>query len=90
MALLISGGNLGGAVGSNIFLASQAPRYPLGYGMCLGMNLAAIAAAVVLRFAYMSINKRRDKKDPVVIREKYSEEELLMMGDKSPLYRYVV
>ena len=90
MALLISGGNLGGAVGSNIFLTSQAPRYPLGYGMCLAMNLAAIAAAVVLRFAYTSINKRRDKKDPAAIREKYSEEELLVMGDKSPLYRYVV
>jgi predicted MFS family arabinose efflux permease len=90
MALLISGGNLGGAVGSNIFLASQAPRYPLGYGMCLGMNLAAIAAAVVLRFAYTAINKRRDKKDPAATREKYSEEELLIMGDKSPLYRYVV
>lgn len=54
------------------------------------MNLAAIAAAIVLRFAYLGINKRRDKKDPVAIREKYSDEELLSMGDKSPLYRYVV
>jgi MFS family permease len=111
MALLISGGNLGGAAGSNIFLSSQAPRYPLGYGMCvsislmssmlwpllltmecskLAMNVAAIAAAVVLRFAYVGINKRRDRKDPAEIREKYSEEELLAMGDKSPLYRYVV
>jgi hypothetical protein len=56
----------------------------------LAMNLAAVAAAVVLRFAYVGINKRRDRKDPAQIREKYSEEELLAMGDKSPLYRYVV
>lgn len=54
------------------------------------MNLAAIAAAVVLRFAYVGINKRRDRKDPAEIREKYTEDELLAMGDKSPLYRYVV
>lgn len=53
------------------------------------MNLAAIAAAIVLRFAYVGINKRRDKKDPAEIREKYTEQELLDMGDKSPLYRYV-
>ena len=33
MALLISIGNLGGAVGSNIFLSEQAPKYPLGYGL---------------------------------------------------------
>ena len=24
------------------------------------------------------------------IREKYTEQELLLMGDKSPLYRYVI
>lgn len=33
MALLISIGNLGGAIGSNIFLSEQAPAYPLGYGL---------------------------------------------------------
>lgn len=33
MALLISIGNLGGAIGSNIFLSEQAPTYPLGYGL---------------------------------------------------------
>lgn len=54
------------------------------------MNLAAIAAAVVLRFAYLRVNKQRDLKDEADVRAKYSEEELLAMGDKSPLYRYVV
>jgi hypothetical protein len=37
MALVVSGGNLGGLVGSNIFLASQAPSYPLGYGLCVSL-----------------------------------------------------
>ena len=30
MALLISVGNLGGIAGSNIFIASEAPKYPAG------------------------------------------------------------
>jgi hypothetical protein len=54
------------------------------------MNLAVITAAVILRFAYVGINKRRDRKDAAEIRDKYKEDELLNMGDKSPLYRYVV
>src|SRR6478735_9392412 len=40
MALLISIGNLGGAVGSNIFLQKQAPHYWLGYGFSLGIMSA--------------------------------------------------
>lgn len=35
MAFVNSGGNLGGLVGSNIFLDSEAPHYPLGYGICV-------------------------------------------------------
>jgi hypothetical protein len=54
------------------------------------MNIAAIAAAVVLRFAYVGINKKRDQVSEDEVRQKYSEEELSAMGDKSPLYRYVV
>lgn len=42
MALVISGGNLGGTVGSNIFLASQSPKYPLGYGMSVSEILLEI------------------------------------------------
>lgn len=57
--------------------------------MQLGMVIAGIIAAVVLRTSYGKINARRDGKSEQEIREKYSEEDLLIMGDKSPLYRYV-
>ena len=90
MALLISIGNLGGAIGSNIFLEAQAPKYWLGYGFCLGILLAGIVATLLLRWAYGSLNKKRDQMTEAEVREQYSEEELLAMGDKSPLYRYVV
>lgn len=54
------------------------------------MNIAAIVAAVVLRVVYGKLNKKRDRITEEEVRERYSEEELLEMGDKSPLYRYVV
>jgi hypothetical protein len=90
MALLISIGNLGGAIGSNIFLQAQAPNYWLGHGLCLGILLAGIVATLLLRWAYGSLNKKEGRMTAAQVREQYSEEELLAMGDKSPLYRYVV
>ncbi|EXJ82987.1 hypothetical protein A1O3_06804 [Capronia epimyces CBS 606.96] len=90
MALLISLGNLGGAIGSNIFLANQAPHYWLGYGIATGIVAAAIASTLVLRVAYGLLNKKRDLLDEEEVKAQYTEDELLDLGDKSPLYRYVV
>ncbi|ESZ92068.1 MFS transporter [Sclerotinia borealis F-4128] len=36
-ALQIGIGNIGGIIASNIFITNQAPRYPVGYGVSLGM-----------------------------------------------------
>lgn len=88
MALLISIGNFGGAIGSNIFI--QAPRYYLGYGMGLAMCAAAIICTFILRFAFLRANKQRDKLDQEEIKRMYTTEQLIEMGDRSPLYRYVV
>lgn len=90
MALLISIGGLGGAIGSNIFLQNQAPHYWLGYGFSIAILASAIVSTFVLRFAYERENKQRDKMSVEEVRAKYSEEELLDMGDKSPLFRYVI
>lgn len=90
MAILISIGNLGGAVGSNIFLANEAPHYWLGYGFALGIVLAAISMTFVLRAAFLKVNRQRDMIPEAEVRIKYSEQELLDLGDKSPLYRYTL
>ena len=90
MALLISVGNLGGAIGSNIFLSNQAPDYWLGYGMGCGMVSAAIVCTMILKTVLERINKQRDAMDEGEIRAKYTEAQLIEMGDKSPLFRYVV
>lgn len=73
IALGISLANAGGIVGSNIYIAKQAPRYWLGYGFSLGCVIVAILATFTLRFAYKSANKARDKMSEESIRANYTE-----------------
>lgn len=72
-------GNLGGAVGSNIYLEKQAPRYFLGYGMSLGCSVTAICAVFVLRYAYKKENARRDLMTEEEVRAKYTEGKQLIL-----------
>lgn len=91
MALLISMGNLGGAIGSNVYLEAQAPHYWLGFGFGLGISLAAIAATVVLKGAFERLNREKEGMgSEEEVRARWTEEELRRMGDKSPLFRYIV
>jgi len=88
--MLISGGNLGGIVGSNIFLERKAPHYWSGYGVCLAVVLAAIVSVLVLRWRYKKDNTARDKMTLAEIRAKYTDDELVRLGDASPLWRYTL
>lgn len=90
MALLLTGGNLSGVVGSNIFVDWESPRYWAGYGTCLGTACAGITAAFILRKTYQRINAERDKITEEEIRARYTEAQLLDMGDKSPYFRYTL
>lgn len=91
MALLIMMGNFGGAIGSNIYLEQQAPNYWLGYGMGLGISVAAIAATFVLKFEYERLNRQKEGMGTEAeIRARFTDEELNQMGDKSPLFKYIV
>lgn len=94
MALLISVGNLGGVAGANIYIASQAPKYPTGFGTALGVCCAAIIMAFALRQLFARENRKRcdmmDMEGEGAIRARYSEQELLDMGDKSPFFIYTL
>ncbi|KAH6974573.1 putative MFS nicotinic acid transporter Tna1 [Ilyonectria sp. MPI-CAGE-AT-0026] len=90
MAFLMTFGNLGGVVGSNIFLARQAPDYWLGYGFSLALVVVAIIATLTMRVLLLRINAKRDAMDESEVYATYTESQLLEMGDKSPLFRYVV
>ena len=94
MALLITVGNLGGLIGSNIFLAKEAPKYPTGYGTCLAILITSMIAAIVIRIMLKRENAKRDAfmdgKTEEEIRAEYDEEELKLLEDMSPFYRYTL
>jgi predicted MFS family arabinose efflux permease len=90
IALVIGVGNIGGIVGSFIFLSSESPRYQTGWGTCLGFIVLGIVAACSLEVGYTVINKKRGKLDRDEILAKYDEAELHRMGDRSPLFKYTL
>lgn len=105
-------GNMGGLVGSNIYLEREAPSYWSGYGVSAACLATAIVCTFVLRYVWARANAVRDNMSEVEIRSRYTDrkskypeankitseiqslimtvEELLDMGDRSPLYRYVL
>lgn len=94
MALLISIGNMGGIMGSNIYLAREAPKYRTGFSVSLAMSLLSIIMAYVLRMECKRQNAKKDRllreKTEDEIRAGYTDQELLDMGDKSPFFRYTL
>lgn len=52
-------GNVGGIIGSYIYIGSYAPRYLTGYGCSIALAAAGIVAAVSLELALIRINKKR-------------------------------
>ncbi|KAF2705280.1 MFS general substrate transporter [Pleomassaria siparia CBS 279.74] len=94
MALFIAVGNMGGIMGSNIYLKREAPRYTTGFAVSLTMCLCAIIMTFVLRWAYGRENAKRAKilaeNTEEEIRARYTEQEMLDLGDKSPFFRYTL
>ncbi|CEJ56306.1 Putative Permease of the major facilitator superfamily [Penicillium brasilianum] len=85
MAIHIGIGNLAGAMSSNFYRAKDAPNYILGHALELGFVVMGMIAVVVLRLSYQRVNKKRDQIDPS---EYPSDPDSL--GDKSPLFRYML
>lgn len=88
LALNIALGNIGGVVGSYIFLDAEKPGYTTGFGTGLAFAAAALVSTLFLEYSYWRLNKQRAAMDEFEIREKYTDEQLARMGDKSPLFRH--
>ena len=88
IAFMICMGNMGGIVGSFIFLEREKPKYPTGFGSSLSFAAAGICAALLLGFLYWRINKQNEEWTEDEVRSKYSEMQLEKMGDRSPLFKY--
>ncbi|KAE8410140.1 major facilitator superfamily domain-containing protein [Aspergillus pseudocaelatus] len=86
MAIQIGLGNLAGAMASNFYRSQDAPNYILGHALELGFCVAGMIAAVILRLSYQIINRKRDRMDVTG----YDEAEMEKMGDRSPMFRYML
>ena len=60
-AVMIGFGNIGGIIASNIFITSEAPSYPTGYGVSLGLIWMCALCCTVLLFGLMRENKKREQ-----------------------------
>ncbi|KAF2266179.1 MFS general substrate transporter [Lojkania enalia] len=83
-AMQVGFGNIGGIVASNVFLASEAPKYPTGYGVSLGMLWICGAACVSLFFLVKSENRKRDRGERD---HRLEEEDADNLGDDHPHFR---
>lgn len=83
-------GNIGGILGSFMFLTKEAPAYPTGYGTSIGVLGAGILIALGLETAYWYLNKQKSMVPEEDVRARYTEQELSDLGDRSPLYKYTL
>jgi MFS family permease len=94
MALLISVGNMGGIMGSNIYLDREKPKYTTGFAVSLAMCAGSVLMTFVLRWAYQRENRKREallaEHGEAEIRARYSDQEMLELGDKSPFFKYTL
>lgn len=90
IAYMICLGNIGGIIGSYIYLEEEKPKYPTGFGASFAFATWGIVCCLILEAGYWYLNKKRDKMTEAEIREKYTEEQLEKMGDRSPLFRYAL
>lgn len=56
----------------------------------MAMSFVGITSATILFFNFRYINRKREAMSDEEIREKYTDEELAALGDRSPLYRYTL
>ncbi|PGH04347.1 hypothetical protein AJ79_07128 [Helicocarpus griseus UAMH5409] len=90
IAFMISLGNCGGIPGSFIYIEKEKPKYPTGFGASFAFAASGVAAALTLEFFFAQINKRRAKLSEEEVHAQYTDEQLQRMGDRSPLFKYIL
>ncbi|KAK9777599.1 putative Major facilitator superfamily (MFS) profile domain-containing protein [Seiridium cardinale] len=89
--MMLFGSVGGGSIGSNIYLASEAPVYPLGFGFSVGATvLGAMIPATVHWWLMGRENRKRDAMDQTQVMASYTPEELSEMAENSPMFRFTL
>jgi hypothetical protein len=86
-AMQVGLGNIGGIIASNIFLQSQAPEYPVGFGTALGCVWLCVLSACAFAGYIWRENKKRDRGERDW-RYQLSEAERRNLGDDYPAFRF--
>lgn len=89
IALMNCVGNVGGIVGSFMYLESEKPKYYTGFGLSLAFGATGLIVALLLEWSYKHANAKKAKVAESA-KNMYSEEELFDMGDRSPLFKHVL
>ena len=90
LALVICIGNTGGIVGSFMYLDSEAPQYYTGFGLSLALGGVALLLVLFLELTFIWANRRKEKVSETEVRERFSEQQLLELGDRSPMFKYTL
>ena len=83
-------GNVGGILGSFMYIESEAPTYHTGFGLGLALGGTGILMALFLEWSYKRGNAKKARMSVEEVQAKYTEAELRDMGDSSPLFKYVL
>ncbi|WRT67578.1 uncharacterized protein IL334_004550 [Kwoniella shivajii] len=87
--LMVLGSVGGGGIGSNIYLAEQAPYYPLGFGFSVGATLLGAMIPATIHYVLLRRdNARRDRISKDEVLATHTPEELSALEEYSPLFRY--
>ncbi|KAF7164714.1 hypothetical protein CNMCM6106_001126 [Aspergillus hiratsukae] len=90
LAFNICIGNIGGIIGSYMYIESESPKYYTGFGLSLALGGSGLLVALVLELSYIHANRKKAKVSEAEIRELYTDDQLLAMGNKSPLFKYTL
>lgn len=90
--MMLFGSVGGGSIGSNIYISSEAPTYPLGFGFSVGATvLGAMIPATAHWWLLRRENARRDAvEDPARVMSLYTPAQLSELGEDSPLFRFTL
>lgn len=84
-AMQVGFGNCGGIVASNVFLQSEQPAYPTGYGTSLALLWVCGVACTVMFVGIRRENRKRERGE----RDgRLGERDVDNMGDYHPEYRF--
>lgn len=64
IAINVMIGNIGGAIGGQIYRNDDAPYYTRGHETCLGLMCGAVVLSILFKLYYIRENKRRDNLSP--------------------------